>query len=96
MQGLLRFVPINTNVGNVLVIEPKLAVIQTMWMGRRQERSNRIASVHSNHRPLTANCLIAANWLSVSISAMMLRMRFKQPEVDSIEVDQVAGSRGFA
>ena len=65
-------------------------------MRRRQERSECIASVHSNHRPWTANCLSVANWLSVSISAMMLRMRFRRPEVESLKVDWVAGSGWYA
>ena len=87
-------------VGNVLVIALKLnrsSPLSKPWMRRRQERSECIASVHSNHQPWTANCLSAANWLSVSISMMMLRMRFRWPEhVDSNEADWVAGSGGFA
>ena len=48
------------------------------WIRRRQERSECMASVHSNHRPWTANCLSLDSWLSVSISAMMLRMRLRR------------------
>ena len=65
-----------SGVGNVLVIAFKLnrsSPSSKPWMRRRQERSECIVSVHSNHRPWTANCLSVANWLSVSISAMMLR-----------------------
>ena len=65
------------------------------WIRRRQERSECMASVHSNHRPWTANCLSLANWLSVSISAMMLRMRFRR-ETGSKEVVWAVRSDEFA